>query len=667
MGKFGEAFIQAPSTNKIASFNYFVPAGDITMSDDEEMWNRQQPGLYNYPSTVIWQDSIPIVTTGEDGDFMWGSDYFTLDAGETKRFASVLAFGYTNGEVLNKIRLAEALYHSNFDTLAIHQVVTLTSHSYHKTVNGIETIEWQSQNSGGTVEILYSSDGGHNWESIVKNAPNTGSYLWNTEEFDDGSFCLLKIYIKNEDGFIYGLNTSNYFTVNNSSNGTPYIEILNEEFSGGGTFTEDDYDFNLLVGDPENDPLMINVYYQTQGLTEYVYAYSLNAISDTVAQIYNINFKVLPNSPELKIKLEVTDGDLSYSDYTPPFDKNTPRDILPNQNFEVVSGYAEVPVEIRVIDSTQFRGHEYIISFADTLHDEDYKTFSVYNSTRNEYAVLNEPFFPFSESSLFDGMVLYTEDVEIQLDPVRSRWNNPHPENLDYIFAQFTYPSAGIYGNKDPFDYIIPFSDVYNDSSNHLDQIFGQNAPPANTNINFKLFRVIGEEIERTQFAFTEGTNFRPDTLSHLDQITIANPEGTEISWKINTLDPDSSSNIPSGSDTLYIFTSKGLSRYDTLRVFDLPAGVNDKNIPFTYSLSQNFPNPFNPTTTIRYQLPESGKVSLIIYDILGREVKTLVNEFKINGKYEVSFNASSLASGVYLYRLNVNDYVDVKKMLLLK
>ena len=154
----------------------------------------------------------------------------------------------------------------------------------------------------------------------------------------------------------------------------------------------------------------------------------------------------------------------------------------------------------------------------------------------------------------------------------------------------------------------------------------------------------------------------------------MANPEGTEISWKIVFLG-DSSSNIPIENDTLYIFTQKGLSRYDTLRVFDLPAGVNDINIPFTYSLSQNFPNPFNPTTTIRYQLPESGRVSLIIYDILRREVKTLVNEFKINGKYEVSFNASSLASGVYLYRLIVNarstssgqDYVDVKKMILLR
>jgi len=65
--------------------------------------------------------------------------------------------------------------------------------------------------------------------------------------------------------------------------------------------------------------------------------------------------------------------------------------------------------------------------------------------------------------------------------------------------------------------------------------------------------------------------------------------------------------------------------------------------------------------------LTESGKVSLIIYDILGREVKTLVNKFQINGKYEVSFNSSSLASGVYFYRLMVNEYIDVKKMLLLK
>ena len=86
-----------------------------------------------------------------------------------------------------------------------------------------------------------------------------------------------------------------------------------------------------------------------------------------------------------------------------------------------------------------------------------------------------------------------------------------------------------------------------------------------------------------------------------------------------------------------------------------------------TYDLSQNYPNPFNPSTIIKYQIPASGNVTLKIYDILGREVTTLIEEFKTEGRYEVNFNASSLASDVYLYRLNVNDYVDVKKMILLK
>ncbi|MBV6419621.1 MAG: hypothetical protein DAHOPDDO_00844 [Ignavibacteriaceae bacterium] len=85
------------------------------------------------------------------------------------------------------------------------------------------------------------------------------------------------------------------------------------------------------------------------------------------------------------------------------------------------------------------------------------------------------------------------------------------------------------------------------------------------------------------------------------------------------------------------------------------------------YSLSENFPNPFNPTTSIKYQIPKAGNVTLKIYDILGNEVANLVNEFKETGRYEVNFNASNLASGVYIYRLSVNDFINVKKMVLLK
>jgi hypothetical protein len=94
---------------------------------------------------------------------------------------------------------------------------------------------------------------------------------------------------------------------------------------------------------------------------------------------------------------------------------------------------------------------------------------------------------------------------------------------------------------------------------------------------------------------------------------------------------------------------------------------LQGNSIPRVYALLQNYPNPFNPITTINYQIPENGLVILRIYDILGNEVRTLVNENKVAGRYEVNFDASSLASGVYLYTLKVNDYADVKKMILMK
>lgn len=85
------------------------------------------------------------------------------------------------------------------------------------------------------------------------------------------------------------------------------------------------------------------------------------------------------------------------------------------------------------------------------------------------------------------------------------------------------------------------------------------------------------------------------------------------------------------------------------------------------YALDQNFPNPFNPVTTISYALPQDGIVTLKIYDALGREVSTLVNEFKQTGRYTASFDASKLSSGVYIYKLTSGKYSANKKMMLVK
>lgn len=99
-----------------------------------------------------------------------------------------------------------------------------------------------------------------------------------------------------------------------------------------------------------------------------------------------------------------------------------------------------------------------------------------------------------------------------------------------------------------------------------------------------------------------------------------------------------------------------------------IPVGVNDEiNVPIEYSLEQNYPNPFNPATTISYSIPNAGNVSLRIFNVLGQEVRSLINEYQNAGTYRVSFDASSLTSGVYFYSLTSDNFVQVKKMLLVK
>ena len=93
----------------------------------------------------------------------------------------------------------------------------------------------------------------------------------------------------------------------------------------------------------------------------------------------------------------------------------------------------------------------------------------------------------------------------------------------------------------------------------------------------------------------------------------------------------------------------------------------NGNTIPSVYSLSQNYPNPFNPQTNIRFGLPRTGLTKLVIYDVLGKVVNVLVNEVKEAGNYNVDFDATNLASGIYFYRIESGDFTDVKKMMVIK
>ncbi len=95
--------------------------------------------------------------------------------------------------------------------------------------------------------------------------------------------------------------------------------------------------------------------------------------------------------------------------------------------------------------------------------------------------------------------------------------------------------------------------------------------------------------------------------------------------------------------------------------------GVNENFVPNKFSLQQNYPNPFNPKTKIKYEIAKSGFVNLKVFDVLGREIKTLVNENQNAGYYETDFDANNLNSGIYFYKLTTNNFSEMKKMILVK
>ncbi len=97
--------------------------------------------------------------------------------------------------------------------------------------------------------------------------------------------------------------------------------------------------------------------------------------------------------------------------------------------------------------------------------------------------------------------------------------------------------------------------------------------------------------------------------------------------------------------------------------------GIIDKSdkIPTNFSLGQNYPNPFNPTTTINYTIPNRSRVTLSLYNTLGQKVAQLVNGDKDAGAYSITFDASGMASGVYLYRMETGSFMQTRKLVVLK
>jgi len=160
-----------------------------------------------------------------------------------------------------------------------------------------------------------------------------------------------------------------------------------------------------------------------------------------------------------------------------------------------------------------------------------------------------------------------------------------------------------------------------------------------------------------------------PDTVYAGSNLKIYYTTDAGISWRIYNDTFPASPVIGifqiSPTDTLLVVAQGGIFKvYDS---FVLGVNENRSPLPSNFALWQNYPNPFNPQTVIRYELPSSARVVLKVFDVLGNEVRTLVNAFEYPGIHQVMLDASNLATNVYFYRLTAGSFTDVKKLLVVK
>ena len=168
-----------------------------------------------------------------------------------------------------------------------------------------------------------------------------------------------------------------------------------------------------------------------------------------------------------------------------------------------------------------------------------------------------------------------------------------------------------------------------------------------------------------------EGNN-NLKTASKNGQVTLiaANNSGLENGEIANVRLKKLNSSAASDISTSYSLNSGSVKGNGALSVSNgsiTSIENNNGDLPETYALMQNYPNPFNPSTNISFSLKEGILARLEVYDILGRKVATLLNQFKAAGSYTVSFDASGLANGIYLYKLDAGNFTQTKKMLLMK
>jgi hypothetical protein len=531
------------------------------------------------------------------------------------------------------------------------------------TVSGDVPVTWQYAGSdpGARLFLECSSDQGNTWRAICPDRPVSRTFLWNTAGLNDGVNYLLRVVAHNDPMSRYAYSVSaRRFTVNNAGNAQPEVAFARE-------FAPAEVKRSPLAvswkgEDADNAVLHTTIAYALSSSGPYTDIVS--ADYPVGACVYNWNLSDVPNAPSVILRITVSDGTKDSSTYSRPFALNQEIGTYPPRNFTHSAGKSTGTVSIQVVNPELMKAHTYEVSFTGPGSDQ-LKSLRIYDRTASKPVIEDFPMRPGISTPMFDGLKLLVTDVATDIDKARSGF---HRAGLDtavtYAWTAFT----SLKQTKIPADWIIVFNSLDTAAN-------GAYLEPGDLPLNH-----LGQSTV-VPFRILTLDSLLPATYRILDNAPIdrrwengepivLQPSGTTgntVSYQVNIR--QSGVRARKG-DTLFVYTNKTITEQDTFSFVgndNYVMGVLAFEGGPRYELFDNFPNPFNPSTTIRYGLPTRAQVTLNVYNTLGQLVSVLQRGEQDAGYHEVRFDGSNLPSGVYFYRIQSGRYVEVRKLLLLR
>ncbi len=632
------------------------PAGGINFNtvSDLTLWDRYMtPGHYN-PKNHL---------TGEFDSFASVS-YFPLPGGRFQRLVSAIIFGKDTVDVKQKLDQIRAVF-PDIVSGSPDLSVSISSPTTGQSLSAESTIQWNTQNSDTSIRvtIFHSRDVGEPYRPIAWGLPNTGSYLWDTNTQPDGIFNKVKILAVGDSTFGM-VSSDSFFTINNSEPTPPQIMLTSPP---AGSIYQNSLPIEWVAGDADEDSIQINLSYSISDST----------FNDTIVSglsntgFYNWNISGLPNSAAYKLKATAHDGQLSGIDTISYLEIFNPRDTLSSTAQTERHTIGTGLIEVHVANPTDLTGHNYRVEF--NVPPEGPTTYDVIDETQGlQLITASSRVNGIAEGPLFDGVRLYIQNDSTRLNNKTSGWNNSQVH--DFKFEQVHFLS--IKDVRDPSDFRVEFGKVGLDTSKTFTLKFLEFPSKP---VNFTIENLTTGEPQDFAFMEVDGNNGQftidPTDQDRSDWIVLLKKMGADSlapSWSI-FLRTTSGSRHPQPGDTLFLNLKKAFQDSDYYNFETVPTLLKQTTQPEkNFMLDHNYPNPFNPVTTIRFQIGNAEIVKLIIYDILGREIRNLIDDELTPGNYSVKWNGLNekglpVASGIYVYQLTAGNFKKTRKMLLLR